>query len=473
MRRTLSSRPASAVVRAALGLATAIALAAPAALAGPRWEKGDASFELSGSLRLFGLYSKQTDLDDFAAAAAEDVLGGNDRCLQAATFEDCPSFDEVGETPSGQALTRLRIEADMRATKWLSAVVIYDNEVVAGTLDTFEANLANALADRSFIGAEGTILEGEHVEWRHRLYRAYLEVEAKGVEARVGRMRVAWGVGKLWNPIDRFSALPPLALQPDITPGIDGFDVRYNLDGFSYLQVVFAPARDMDDMRVAGRVHGVLFDTDLSLMGGVFEEAPVVGIDFARNAFGAAFGFELVYTHPTREVWPIEDAEPSVLDDYFQLVVNADRTFDVGTGLYVLVEYLYNGNALGFGSGRAGALLPLFEATDVPPDVLPGPIPGPYPTIGSVDLFGSSRVISNAAHQIGMDVGYDLTPELRGDFVTVVDIDGGSAAFFPNLAWSPLDWMEVATGVQLFAGPKRSQFGAQKPLVYGQVDLFF
>jgi len=436
------------------------------AWAGPKFEKGDASLELSGSLRQLVRYSRQTDLDDYEAAL--DLS-----CAQSATFADCPAFETVGEKDAGQALTRLRLEADMRATSWLSAVVIYDLEVLAGTLDTLETSLSGALADRSFFGAESTLAEGAHVRLDQRLYRGYAHVETEKLELMIGRMRVAWGVGKLWNPIDRFSALPPLALQPDVTPGIDGIDLRWNLDGFSYLQVVFAPERDMDDMRVAARVHGVLFDTDLSVMGGVFEEAPVVGIDFARNAFGAAFGFEVVYTHPMREVWKIDDPAPAVLDDYWQLVLGVDRTFDVGTGLYTLLEYLYNGNALGFGEGTAGPLLPFFESTTVPPPGIPACVPGPCPTPGTTDLLGSSRVITSAKHQLGYQVGYELTPELQGNFVGIIDIDGGSAAFFPNLLWSPLDWMEIATGVQLFAGPHLSQFGDQQLLVYGQLDLYF
>lgn len=459
-------------------LVASFALAAPIvsgpAFAEARWEKGDAFFELSGSLRELGLYSKQTDVNDFLAAGEADVAQGNFRCVQAAGFDECPSFEVVNEAPSGQSLTRLRIEARMRATRWLSAEVIYDNDVIAGSLDTLEADLAQSLSDQSFIGAEGTIVEGDAVRWEQQLYRAWARFEAGPFELDVGRMRVAWGVGRLWNPIDRFSALPPLALQPDVTPGIDGLDARWAINGFSYLQLVFAPTRDMDDMRLAGRVHGVLLDTDLSLMAGVFEQAPTAGFDLARNLGEAAMGAEVVYTHPAREVWKIGAAAPEVLDDFWQVDVHVDRTFDLGTGVYVLVEYLYNGNALGFGAGIAGPLLPLFEATDTPPPGIdPNVVPGPYVTPANGDIFGSSRVVTNAAHQIGAQLGYDLTPDLRGDFVTLVDLDGGSAAFFPNLLYSPLDWIEITLGAQFFAGPLHSQYGEQSILAYGRVDLFF
>ncbi|MFP6654584.1 MAG: hypothetical protein VCB25_03080, partial [Myxococcota bacterium] len=156
-------------------------------------------------------------------------------------------------------------------------------------------------------------------------------------------------------------------------------------------------------------------------------------------------------------------------------VVSFDLNLDVGSGIYLLAEYLYNGNALGFGKGQAGPLLPLFEATDVLPDeaLTPLMIQPPYVVAGSRELFGSSRIITNAEHQLGLQVGTDWTPQMRMDFVTLIDLDGGSAAFYPNLRYSPLDPLELTLGVQLFAGPKRSQYGNAEPLVHLLADWFF
>ena len=128
------------------------------------------------------------------------------------------------------------------------------------------------------------------------------------------------------------------------------------------------------------------------------------------------------------------------LPDFLQLVVSVDYNLDVGSGLYLLAEYLYNGNALGFGRGEANGLLGFFQETD-----LPGPGGQPLRVVaeGSADLFGSSRVVTSSEHLTGFQLGYDLTPELRGDFLVIVDWQGVSASFFPTLAWSPLGWLEI------------------------------
>lgn len=445
------------------------------------WSRGDAALSVSGSIRQIGLYTRQTDVDDFADAIADAIAadiaasGPATTCVAAAGFERCPAFNTVGEQDVGQGLTRLRLEASLRLNEWLSAFVVYDNEIHFGVIDTLEAELGSGLGSDSFLHAESTLSGGSQYDWSHQLYRGYVQIEGERFELSVGRQRIAWGVGKLWTPIDRFSALPPLSLQPDVTPGIDSIDGRFNFDGFNYLQFVYSPGRNSRDDRLALRLHGVVWDADVSVMGGLFEEAPTLGIDFAHNLWDGAIAFEAVFTSPDHKVWKIEDATPKKLPDYWQVVVSFDINLDLGTGVYLLTEYLYNGNALGFGKARAGPLLPFFAATDVPPDSvigLPISLP-PYATNASVDIFGSSRVITSAEHQIGLQVGYDLTPELRSDFVTLVDLDRGSAAFFPNFKYSPLDSVELTFGIQLFAGPKRSQYGSSEPLVQLLVDWFF
>lgn len=463
------------MIRATAVLA-ALLLPATAAPAAEWWSKGDASFSVGGSLRQIGLYQEQTDASRFGDAIADDIAanGAATTCVAAADFATCPAFDRVGDDDVVQGFTRLRLEADLVVAEWLSATVVYDNEVRFGMIDTLEAALGGNLGSQSFVDLDSTISSSEHYDWRHTLYRGYVEIETERFELSIGRQRVAWGVGRLWTPIDRFSALLPLDIQPDITPGIDSIDARYNFDGFSYLQAVYAPGDDRDDQRWAVRLHGVVLDADVSLMGGMFEQAPTVGADFTTNLFEGAIGLEAVWTAPDHRVWMLDDPGPRKLPDFWQAVVSYDRNFNLGTGLYVLVEYLYNGNALGTGSGRAGPLEPFFEATNTPPDPAIGAlVPGPYATGADQDIFGTSRIVTVAEHQVGSQLGYDLTPELRGDFVLLVDVSHGSAAFVPNLAYSPLGNLELTLGVQLFAGPTRSQYGASEPLVYLLMDWYF
>ncbi len=458
-------------------LVVALLTAASVSHAEQWWSHGDASLSVSGSLRQLTIYTQQTDNDDFRNAIASDIAASPaaTTCLAAASFANCPAFNVLGDQDVGQALTRLRIEADLKLSKWLSLFASYDNEVQYGSIDTLEAALGGGFDTKSYLGAEASLSDSSTHDWRHRLYRGYLRIETERIELSIGRQRIAWGVGRLWTPIDRFSALLPLNLQPDVTPGIDSIDGRFNFDGFSYLQFVYAPGSSGKQERWALRLHGVVLDADLSAMGGVFEGAPTVGVDFSRNLGDGAIAFEAVFTSPRRDVWKVGDASARSLPDYWQIVVSFDTNLNYGTGIYVLAEYLYNGNALGFGSGRAGAVLPFFESTNQAPfqPLPPGAPAAPYITGASSEIFGSSRIITNSEHQLGVEIGYDLTPELRGDFVSLIDMDGASAAFVPSLRYSPLGSIELTLGVQLFTGPRRSQYGASEPLVHLLADWFF
>lgn len=432
------------------------------------WESDEMALELWGSVRQILRYGHQTDSERFATELLESLPATS--CFRAGEFANCPAFDAVGKRDAWQGLTRFRMGAEFHATSWLSATIVYDHELNYGILDTLEAGLRSDLGDRdSFLGAEGVLTSSEHLEWLQRLYRGYLRFESEYVELIVGRQRVAWGVGRLWNPIDRFGAIGPLAIEGDQVLGIDAIDAKWLYDGFSYLELVYSPGTSRDRARYAARLHTVVLDADLSLMGGLFQRAPTVGADFARNLGGAAFRFEVIYTRPEHEVWKIDEPEPGPLGDFWQAVFSIDGTLPVGSGITLLLEHLYNGNALGFGSGAAGPLLPLFEAA--PPTPLSGNAPGVRP--GSVDLFGTSRVVSGSRNQTGFQASYDLLPELLISALAIYDWDGVSAAFFPTLRYSPLDFVEITLGAQFFVGRRLSEYGSAEHQVYLLVELFF
>ncbi|MHC5059285.1 MAG: hypothetical protein ACYTKD_31920 [Planctomycetota bacterium] len=454
------------------------ALWAPPAGSVELWSRGEASLDFGGSVRELAVVTRGTDAEGFADAIENTLAAGSTVCVLAATFSDCAAFGEVGDVVVASSLTRLRLRFDLRVNAHWSAVAVYDNEVRAGRLDTLETALGEGIASESLLHAEydTPIGDGDHARWRTLLYRGYLFFESERFEVTLGRQRIAWGVGRLWNPIDRFNAIPPLSLQPDQSPGVDSVDARWLISGFTFLEAVFAPRRVTKDSSYALRLHGVVRNVDYSLVAGVFEEAWTVGFDLAGNVGGAAARLEVVYANPERDVWPVGAARPGELDDFWQVVGSIDHLFDVGNGIYALVEHLYNGNALGFGRGRAGPLLPFFESTAKPPSGLP---PGAFPpdavfvTQTSVDRFGGSRVVTRSRHLTGVQLGYDVVPEVRAELLAIYDWSGSSAIFFPTLSYDALDWLELILGAQFPLGPHRSEFGSAENLAYLLAEFHF
>jgi hypothetical protein len=441
------------------------------------WQQGEASLELSGSLREVPVITRGTSEVAFTDAIAASLPAPT--CVSAALFPNCQAFLTVGHQGVWQSLTRLRTHLDLRATPQLTATVVYDHELLIGTLRTLERDLTQGLGPSSFLSLDQTIVRfnfggaADEGSWRHLLYRAYVSYEGEHAEVIVGRQRIPWGVGRLWSSMDRFNFIPPLAIEPDQSLGVDALDAKWLFSGFTYLEGVLAPQDYFPDSSYALRLHGVLRDTDYSAVGGVFREAPAGGFDMARNLGDTAVRLEALYTKPRRSVWPIGTPAPGELRGFWQIVASADRNFDVGNGLYVLAEYLYNGNALGFGSGVAGPLLPFFEATNQPPANVPPDVVGPFVTTTSPDRLGGSQVVSLGRHESGIEFGYDIFPALRCELFTLYDWDRSSAAIVPTIRYDPYPFLELTIGAQLFAGPQRSEYGGAEDLAFMLTELFF
>jgi hypothetical protein len=441
------------------------------------WKEGEASLEVSGSLREIPVITHGTSAVDFTDAIAASLPAST--CVSAALFPNCPAFLTVGQLGVWQSLTRLRTQFNLRLTPQLSATVVYDNELVVGTLRTLEQDLTQDLSPSPFVSLDQTIVSfnfggaADEGVWRHLLYRAYLKYEDEHAEVTVGSQRIPWGVGRLWSPMDRFNFIPPLAIQPDQTPGVEALDAKWLFSGFTYLEGVLAPQDYFPDSSYALRLHGVFRDTDYSAVAGVFRDAPAGGVDMARNLGDTAIRLEAIYAKPQRSVWPIGAPGPGELHGFWQVVASADRNFDIGNGLYVLGEYFYNGNPLGFGSGLAGPLLPFFEATNQPPPNVPPGAVGPFVTTTSPDRLGGSQVISLGRHETGVELGYDIFPALHSELVTLYDWDGTSVGVVPSLRYDPYPFLEITIGAQLFAGRRRSEYGSAEDVGFLLADLFF
>lgn len=459
--------------------ALALLLGAGPAAGRELWRRGDASLTWTGSVRELAVVTRATDAERFY----DEITGSPLTCITAQRFADCPAFRVVGDRDVWSSLTRIRTRLELRATPHWSATLAYDHELRFGILDTLEDSLGQGFERQPFldlqddVNAFGFHENSEHRRWRHLLYRASVQYESRHFEAVIGRQRIAWGVGRLWNPIDRFNAIGPLALEADQSPGVDAALLRWVFSGFSYLEAAWAPGSNREQARYALRLHGAWRELDYSLVAGRFDQVGTLGFDLASNLRGAAVRFEVVYSDPRAEIWPVGDSAPRELDTFWQVVASIDYQLDVGSGLYLLLEHLYNGNALGFGSGRAGPLLGFFESTATPPPELPPAfvpfVPGPYVRPTSSERFGGSQVISFARHQTGLELGYEFSAAWRGDFLAIYDWNGGSAVFFPRLTFTPVGSTEITLGLQLAAGPRRSQYGSAENLVFLLAEWFY
>ncbi|MAI78778.1 MAG: hypothetical protein CL917_07555 [Deltaproteobacteria bacterium] len=431
------------------------------------WNSGEAELTLDSQIRLIGLTSRGTSSAALNAPFAENPTEcGVFPTFAYAGFINCPGWNAVNQERVGLGYARLRLELAGRANENWSAFIAVDNQIEAGVFDDFSASLSQGISTSTLVDASGQIT-GENYLYRYSLYRGYLRFESRYFEAVIGRQRIPWGVGRLWNPIDRFNAIAPLQIQGE-SPGVDAVNLSVLFSDSLQLQAVFAPGANSSDHDYAGRLQGFIGTLDFGLMAGVFDEAPTVGIDLATNLGGAAGRAEVIYTHPERNIWPTEASNSYTLPDFWQVIVSLDYNVDWGNGLYLLAEHLYNGNALGFGAGRAGPLLPLYQQTGGNPLLGEAPV-----GLVTPDRFGGSRVITLSSQLTGLQAGYDITPELKLSMVMIYDWDGESAMFYPSITYSPLSWLEMTLAVQGTAGQKLSEYGDRPTTGFLLSNLYF
>lgn len=328
-------------------------------------------------------------------------------------------------------LNRLRLawEGVASTLSWYAA---YDHELLYGELVSSPdfTTVAN-LPEPTWLDEKGRISDGSRYDWTHRLYRAWLRYNDEHIELKAGRQRIAWGTGRIWNPTDRFNPVDPTALEPSEKTGVDALFSEYRYSGFGALQLVAAPgqASHFVSRKFALRWRDTFGESDVSLTAGRVGVETVLGGDVAANIADGTLRLEAM------QAWPRGGNRFAQVSAGYDYTLTNDAFPD---GLYLLIEYFYNG------------------------------APGAAPSLAPVD-----RLYSLARHSVGVSAGYDLTPLWRLDGTVIWDASDNSRFFLPNLTWSASENIDISAFALLFGGDAASEFGRRENLYALQAEVYF
>ncbi len=90
------------------------------------------------------------------------------------------------------------------------------------------------------------VVDSDDLLWRASIYRMHLTFSTEKSKLVVGRQRVAWGVGRVWNPTDLFNPVSPLQIEQDQRDGVDAVNLEYYTGPLGSLNLVFAAGDDSD-----------------------------------------------------------------------------------------------------------------------------------------------------------------------------------------------------------------------------------
>jgi len=329
----------------------------------------------------------------------------------------------------GTDLNRLRLEVDGDYGS-VRFHLAYDHELLWGGLVADPVIAASLrLPEPTWVDASATISKKTHFNWRHTLYRGWLEYDAGPVNIKLGRQRIAWGSGRIWNPTDRFNPVQPTALELEQKLGVDAVRVAWNYAGNGSLIAVAAPPRasSRTSRKLALRWQDTFGEFDVALMGARINDEVMFGLDITGNLGGAGVRLEWMQAKNSRD------------GSYGQLSTGMDYTWYpalLPNGLYMALEYFYNG---------AAAVVPQMQG----------------------------RLNSRSSHLLGGMLGYDLTPLWRFDLLVIADMQRSGTFISPSLKWSAAENVDITAFVQIPQGGGVSEFAVFEPLYAVRADWYF
>lgn len=310
--------------------------------------------------------------------------------------------------------------------------VSYDHELLYGGLVRDpQYQLLSRLPDRTYANASAYIQRDRSLDWKHNLYRGWIQYEQENISVTVGRQRVAWGSGRIWHPTDRFNPVSPTALEMDQKLGVDAANLVWRYGGFGSVQFIVAPGKSAHNVarKTAGRWQDTFGEFDVALMGGQFGDENIVGFDLTGNLGDGGGRVELM-----RSTGGVDRT-------YTQLSAGYDYTVTSDLfpeGIYLAIEYFYNSAA---------------------PDQ---------------SNFLADRLQSLNRSLWGGQVGYDLTSLWRLDLLLLADFSHQSLFYVPRISWSMAENVDLSIFAQLVdKGDRFGEFSSSNDLYAMQLAWYF
>ncbi len=180
-----------------------------------------------------------------------------------------------------------------------------------------------------------------------KINRAYLDIYPSWGKFTVGLQNIAWGNGYLFNIADQFNTINPVDPKGE-KAGINAISAKWNLSGTSLLETVVLPAAKAADcdLGIKGQFTLGLFDFAGYFIRRVDPANPPVPLAERRLNMIEVKG-QISPDLPgiwAQAGWFTDiPAATGSEKEYTSYVFGSDYTIPIGNGLYIIAEYLQNG----------------------------------------------------------------------------------------------------------------------------------
>ncbi len=355
-------------------------------------------------------------------------------------IKEMPSvqFDKDFNDASFSNILHNRLNFRWQAHQNLSAVFEVRNRLISSdVIDNgdlikrfFETD--DGLVDASYVPYH----EGKHL-WHVMSDRFFLDWQYGKWQVRAGRQRINWGINMVSNPNDLFNTYNFFDFDYEERPGADALRVQYFTGDLSRIELAVSPARETEKSVAALKYAFNKNMYDFQFLGAYFKNRLALGGGWAGQIKGMGFKGEATFFNDIEE-------EPGVDPFNFVFATSFDYMFD--SGIYALIEFLYNGGHNRKPSQAAGIMLT-------------------EPMSADNILFSEYAVTGT--------VMYPFSPILSGSLSGMYMPDMEAYFLSPNLTYSVITNLDASFVAQYFAGSGNNIFAQGGLAAYLQLKWSF
>ena len=265
--------------------------------------------------------------------------------------------------------------------------------------------------------------------------RAFINYSKEKWDIKIGRQRVNWGIGLVWNPNDIFNTYSYFDFDYEERPGADAISVQYYHNYTSSTQLVYK-VNSEEEISAAGIYRFNKWDYDIQFLGGMMEDDFVFGGGWAGQIEGGGFRGEVTY---------FIDKE-NFQDTSGVLIATIEGDYSFKKGFYLHGALLFNSEGT---SGNAG-WGSLFINQNITAKTI---------TLSKFSIFGQ--------------VMYPITPIINANIASIYNPNDESIFVAPSVDISLKEDVNLLLMSQMFIGDPETEFGDYGKIIYIRLKFCF
>jgi hypothetical protein len=327
-------------------------------------------------------------------------------------------------------LTRLRLRPTFHL--WTDARIAAEYEIAS--LFYNSTGLLNILSNennRQFFNWNWNLVKENKLSVNHFIDRLYFRQGFDFGNIILGRQRIAWGTGRIWNPTDLFNPINPAAFYKTEKDGADAATATLYLGNFTDMEVVYNPKKKFKAANYGFRFRTNLFEYDFAVVGAYFDKRVIIGGDFAGNFFEAGLRGEGIISADRNDL----------SSNFIKFILGMDYQFT--SKLYGLVEYQYNGE--GFTNKNKYQLLRLLNG----------------------------EILNLSKNYIFLQSTYQLHPLVTTSVSLNCNLNDGSGFAAVSASYNALENLYINLGAQITYGSQFDEYWYYPSSLYVSGEFYF